>query len=675
MNGTDCVGSLPPELWSVVLGDVDRLWRPVAARVCRSWRAIILDLAKADGPRPPPDVPQPQIESLQLWERLVGVIQRAAQRSLWLKAVLLADAAALPRGAIDMLAWLRGEVDDDTAPAAPRPIPWDAAATEAASGVGNLAALIWLDARGCPLDARKCGVAAAARGHLAVLGWLHRRHQDAPPLGPSAPLWDGSVYGAAGSCGRIDVLRWLDIEGCPRSPLAFVKAVRAGHLDVVRWLAATNGRVGPFVRPPLKAARAAAKRGDVAMIECLYVAGCEGMDNPCLTEIAAAQGHVPVLAWLRTRLDPPCPWSRYTAPHALSGCRLDVFDWLVRAGCIVDANCFVPAARGNIPLLAWLRRGDDDEDDCRARAAYQSLIADRDDDDPIARAQKEAVRRLPGLPKACSWDGLECVVYPNAACDADVRMLDWLRAHGLALTQAAAQHSYSMAVPCGRVSTAGWMADAVPDILLSDISNVVYPIAEGLTRTMAWLHDNGIAWPSGLCLDAVNCGQVGVLAWMHAQQGSRLWTSDPACNHGRACDGAVQADQLDALDWLVEFGCHHDPARIMNLAAKCARYGVLKWCRTAWGWPWSPDIAAAAARNRRAAFVGALRDSGCPWDARVAMAYAARGDLDSLVALGPDGRPTDPCPCDQSVVDAAAQHGHRHVVLYLCRFVHPETAL
>ncbi|WBR14228.1 Ankyrin repeat protein [Pandoravirus kuranda] len=677
MDATNCAGALPSELWSAVLGAVDRPWRPVAARVCRRWRGIVLNLGEINGPRPPSDVPLAQVESLRLRERLAGVRQRAAHRGLWLGVGLLVEAAALPQGAIDMLAWLRGEVkgDSNITPAAPRPIPWHPDATKAASGAGNLAALVWLDARGCPLDARRCAAAAAAKGHLAVLGWLRRWHEAASPLEPSAPLWDETVHRAAGSCGRIDVLRWLDIEGCPRSPMAFVEAARAGHLDVVRWLAATNGRVGAFVRPPLDAACKAAKRGDVAMIECLYVAGCERMDHPCLTEVAAAHGHVAVLAWLRTRLDPPCPWSRYTAPRALMGGHLDAFDWLVRAGCIIDANCFGPAACGNIPLLAWLRRGDDDEDDCRARDAYHSLIADRDDDDPITRAQKEAVRRLPGLPKACDWGGFEYVIYLNAACYGDVRTLDWLRAHGLVLTEYAAHDSFTAAIACGRVGAAGWMADAVPGVCLSRINRVIQPIADGLTRTLGWLHDNGIAWPPRSHSEASRSGQVGVLAWMYAKEGLRLRENDAARAHGQACNRAAQAGQIDAVDWLVDVGFHHDPALVMMWAVERACYGLLKWCRTAWEWPWSSDIAAAAADNHPAPFVGALRDSGCPWDTRVAATYATRGDLDSLVALGPAGRPTDPCPCDQSAIDAAIQKGHPHIAAYLHRFVYPDDAL
>nr|UMO79286.1 hypothetical protein [Pandoravirus aubagnensis] len=670
-NESCCPKALPIELWSVVLSAVDSSWRPVAARVCRDWRAIALDLAKMEASRPPPDVPAAEVESLQLWRRLAGVRQRAAQRSLWLKSTLLADAATLPHGAIDMLAWLRGDTQD-MVPAAPRPIPWDAAATEAAARVGNLAALIWLDARGCPLDARRCAAAAAAKGHLAVLGWLRRRHETVSPLEPGESLWHESVYTAAGSCGRIDVLRWLDIEDCPRSPQAFVEAVRAGHLDVVRWLAATNGRVGPFVRPPFEAARAAAERGDVPTLECLYVAGCEGMDDPRLTEVAATQGHVPVLEWLRTRLDPPCPWSRHTAPHAISGRQPDAFEWLVRAGCIIDCNCFPAAAqRANIPLLAWLRRGDDDEDNDHTRNAYQSLITDCDDDGPVVRAQKEAVRRLPGLPKACAWGGSEYATYSNAVCCDDVRLLDWLRAHGLTLTRSAAQASYETAMMYGRVRAAGWMADAVPGLCLPHIGGFLHPIAEGLTRPIAWLHDNGIAWPSWVYADAVEEGRVGLLAWMHAKTGLR-YRADVAHSPSGLCDVAAQMGRLDVLDWLVEIGHEHDPDRIMNHAASIAQYNVLKWCHAVRGWPWSVDvIVAAATKYCSAAFVAALRDSGCPWDVRVAEAYAQRGDLDSLVALGPDGRPTDPCPCDQSVIDVAAQNGHHHVVAYLCRFVHP----
>nr|UDO47284.1 ankyrin repeat [Pandoravirus massiliensis] len=673
MAQSDPTMVLPPELWSAVLSAIDPLWRPVAARVCRCWRGVAIDLAKGEAPRPPPDVPP--AEALCLWERLAGVRQHAAQRSLWLRCVLLASAAALPCGAVDMLAWLRGQVDDgDIMAAAPRPIPWDASATEAAAGAGNLDALMWLDARQCPLDIRECAVAAAARGHLAILGWLRRRHETVSSLGSSMPLWHESIYAAAASCGRIDMLRWLDVEGCPRSPMAFVKAVRAGHVDVVRWLAATNGRVGPFIRPPSKAAHAAAKRGDLHTLECLYVAGCEDMHDQRLMATAASRGHVPVLAWLRTRVDPPCPWSRHVAPRAIMGCHLDALDWLVRAGCIIDGKCFAPAAlRNNIPLLAWLRRGDNDEDDDRARDAYERLIADHDDDDPTTRLQKEAVRRLPGLPKACTWEGLERDIYCSAAFCDNARVLEWLRAHGLVLTPTAARMVYRTAISHALVHTAGWVVDVAPnDVSMSCIDSLRVSSMKGRPRLLAWLHDNGISCPGWAHMEAVKEGEVGLLAWMRSR--SRSWADTVTPYGDRTCGLVAHWGQLDALDWLVEAGCPYDPDQIMVEAASTARYGLLKWCRTAWDWSWSSDLTAVAAMsNCPASFVAALRDSGCPWDVRVAKAYAARGDLDDLIALGPDARPSDPCPYDQTAVDAAMQNGHHHVVAYLCRTIPSET--
>lgn len=85
--------------------------------------------------------------------------------------------------------------------------PWDEWTCASAAESGDLTILKWLRKNGCPWDGRACAN-AARKGHLHVLRWARAQN-------PPAPWSDLTFYWALWS-GEIEVLRWLELNKCPR---------------------------------------------------------------------------------------------------------------------------------------------------------------------------------------------------------------------------------------------------------------------------------------------------------------------------------------------------------------------------------------------------------------------------------------------------------------------------
>lgn len=702
---------LPAELWLDVLARVPRLWRPVAGRVTSTMRDLVIRLdATVDVPRMPADAPRTgAVEPNAPCRLLTRPPFDRSRRALWLRCALLVDAAALAdhTRAVAVVEWLR---DAGKRGAATRPCPWNPDAYRNAARAGNIPLLALLTKDATAGDDVGCAIAAAEGGQLAALGWLHRRrrvrfdeydaataaaasasaipvsmaHRGGAVLVAPPVLWSKSVHVAAARSGNIAVLRWLDVEGCPRSGAAYVEAVTHRRLDALRWLASTSHRdttdqelgerpppsVTPvprsvWIRPPRDAAVQAASQGWIEALECLYVAGCP-MTDGILVASAARGGHLEAIKWLRERIDPPCAWSSNAVRTAVEGDHMPTLAWLARAGCPIGGTTYVEAAaRGRTDLLRWLR--------C----------------EPFAHFDRHAsMEMLPELADPCPWPAAASL-YCAAASGNHVSVLDWLCAQRVPLAAETAELALDAALSAGAVHAAGWLMDSAGH-LVPQVQSMWFNVSEARVRPILWARENGCAWDSTMCAIAAGFDRVGILMWLRAQCPPCPWQpcqwrssqrqsrgldahgddSGDGCDHhgekesdaGDPCIQAALGGALDSLEWLVDAGCPHNPLRTMTMAASRGRLHVLKWCRDVCRWAWTSDVtAAAAAGGQSARLVALLRDSGCPWDARVASAYARRGDAHALQLLGTAHRPTDPAPWDASVVAAALKLNHNQL--------------
>ncbi|KAJ1631753.1 hypothetical protein T492DRAFT_869373 [Pavlovales sp. CCMP2436] len=97
-------------------------------------------------------------------------------------------------------------------------------ACAAAAGKGQLAVLTWLHSRGCSWDRTTC-VEAARGGHLEVLRYAHEH---------GCSWYEETGYWAAAG-GHLEVLRYAHEHGCPGDDTVCCMAAVGGHLEVLRY--------------------------------------------------------------------------------------------------------------------------------------------------------------------------------------------------------------------------------------------------------------------------------------------------------------------------------------------------------------------------------------------------------------------------------------------------------
>ena len=254
--------------------------------------------------------------------------------------------------------------------------------------------LAWaLDEAGCPADHRVV-VAAAAGDHLDSLIWARdrglptthptacRRAAERGSLAALAFLFGGakttecSRHGASERITSADAATSSDDPGLPRACAAL--AARGGHVDVLRWLAASfpsevtlgasecaaaagAGRLETLAflvdeqgaTPNALAFEAAARGGHVAAMAWLRARGFSvpGEERACA--YAARGGHVEALEWARAM---GMPWDRETCKAAARSGRLDVLRWLRRNGCPWDEwTCVYAERAGHAHVARWAR--------------------------------------------------------------------------------------------------------------------------------------------------------------------------------------------------------------------------------------------------------------------------------------------------------------------------------
>ena len=108
---------------------------------------------------------------------------------------------------------------------------WDERTCACACHEGNLPALQWLRAKGCPWDEWSCAH-AAANGHLNMLQWVRSESDKCP--------WNEYTCAFASANGHLEVLQWARANGCPWNTDTCADAAYSNHPNVLEW-AVHNG--------------------------------------------------------------------------------------------------------------------------------------------------------------------------------------------------------------------------------------------------------------------------------------------------------------------------------------------------------------------------------------------------------------------------------------------------
>ena len=139
-------------------------------------------------------------------------------------------------------------------------------------------------------------------------------------------------------------------------------AAGEGQLEILKWL-----REYDF---PWDAGTCtnAALRGHLEVLQWARANGCPW--DEMTVAWAAGRGHLEVLQWARAD---GCPWNTYTCMFAAEGGHLEVLQWARANGCPWDEmTCYRAAWGGHLDVLQWARANACpwDEDTCNYAAYY-----------------------------------------------------------------------------------------------------------------------------------------------------------------------------------------------------------------------------------------------------------------------------------------------------------------
>lgn len=297
---------LPPELLSLVFDFLPSWFVPVVGYTCRGWREA------------------------QLYHRHKGGEINGARSTRKQRAKRLCIHAA-SSGWIGILRW-----------GLQQGFPWNAAICSSAAASGHLHVLIWARSHFCPWNERTCEE-AARNGHLDVLAWARSR----------GCCWNNKTALAAVRGGHIDVLRYAWEHGLHRPSsgrIALHKAASLGHVEMVCWLLED---VGVPWRPNI--AGVAAREGHLELLRCVAQRHRGQLGGPEVVLAGLRGGHMDVVRWGAATCGMPRCSDKVTSHAAASGV-LEALMWARENGHpwpSSQALCTVAARDGHLEVLQW----------------------------------------------------------------------------------------------------------------------------------------------------------------------------------------------------------------------------------------------------------------------------------------------------------------------------------
>jgi len=190
--------------------------------------------------------------------------------------------------------------------------------------------------------------AAAETGQLEVLRWLRSKGFPMLGLSSSSSRWR-CVGEVAAECGHLEVLKWL--TECGDHGINEIKTTRmaagGGHLHILKFLHQKN-----LLSLTAESFVAAVGSGDILTLQFLRDNHCPMIPEAC--QMAALKNNLPVLQWLRNG-DQPCPWNWDTCASAIYADSLDVLKWILEEGHFTNKifNLLQIIQRGSLRTFQW----------------------------------------------------------------------------------------------------------------------------------------------------------------------------------------------------------------------------------------------------------------------------------------------------------------------------------
>ncbi|AGO84727.1 Ankyrin repeat domain containing protein [Pandoravirus salinus] len=375
----------------------------------------------------------------------------------------------------------------------------------------------------------------AARGWTNVLRWAHDQ----------GLRISTNAYVKAIRCGQFETLKWLAQRDRPArrkllhstkwgflhqaDKIACAKAARAGRLDILEWLRCETPDQCQELAEALGMPDAPAESVARWVAERQKVGAWEWDERTC-TE-AARGGHIDVLKWALANGCPHEDRAIYDAA-ARSG-RLDVVEWVHAQGMRGSTHLWEYAVRsGSLDMLRWIDAHNADH------CVHPDVIYYHDKGIVCTAAVR--IGRIDILEwartRGCAWTPKTCAAAAGAG---HINVLVWLRARGCpwneSTCKAAARGGHFDILWWARANGCPW-----------DARTFKFAAATGRLDVLQRLRADACPWDAGTCSYAASRGHLDVLRWLRAN--GCPWDED-------ACSQAVRGGHLDTLVWLHAHGC------------------------------------------------------------------------------------------------------------------------
>jgi len=547
---------LPVEITNMILDRIDATTRPIARRVCGTWRALLCPRTGRNG--------------VPCCGNGCGMRKRCAQyyasrvihERRWVVLDWMLNDCAGQIADMEHVACLESTTaasDGNWARLRPlikgRGRSYIHDAIEAAALHGQKRTmrklLCALRSKGTPfwLASR----AAARGGHLGILRWLAGQGHD---------LVD--TLDVAAEYGHVDIVRWLwDGKGCRGDRRACEGAARRGHLDVIKWMHARGCAIDYGA-----VCREAAERGHLAIAEWAYAHG--GRLYGATLWMAARNGHLDILVWAHAR--------RHDAMHngANNGQGNDLN--------VITRNTTMQAAQGgHVHVLEWFEAQgwSCDESVCTNAAQYGHL-------DVLQWARA----------RGCPWNNN---VYKAAVRGGHLHIIQWAHQHGCLLPRSKRdfRECCREAAFYGHVAVLAWLLDhgaSWSKGIAKDAATGGHPCI------FRWADSRGHPWRTPhACWGAAKANRTDMLWWL--RENGCPWDEE-------TCGRAAKHGNLATLKWLRKHGCPWNKWTCIY-AAMWGHLEILQWARSK-GCPWSKRVRREAEDHEYDDILRWAIDNGCP---------------------------------------------------------------
>ncbi|RLN70902.1 hypothetical protein BBJ28_00017974, partial [Nothophytophthora sp. Chile5] len=362
-------------------------------------------------------------------------------------------------------------------------------------------------------------LAAGSSGNLALLQWVHNHNPVLLRVNSYAAVLD--AFDIAATSGDFAAVQTL-VETFPTVVYNLSAAVKAGHLDIVRWLQ-RNARC----ECKGSAKDDAAKNGDLGMVQFLQEHFLRAMPSAFQTNWAAERGHLAVVQWLHdNHMVHPLGCTTYAMNRAASNGHLEMVQWLHehrKEGCTTEAMD-TAAEFGHLHIVQWLH-------DHRSEGCT-SLAMDR------------------------------------AARSGHLNVVQWLHEHR---TEGCTTDAMDSAAEGNHMETVQWLHENRGEgCTTRAMDNAA---RTGNLEMVQYLHENRAEGCTHVAMDqAARNGFLEVVQFLHQNR-------TEGCSH-EAMDGAAAENQLEMVKWLHGNRSEGCTTAAMNVAAEMGYLEVVRWLHT-----------------------------------------------------------------------------------------------